>query len=505
MRLFTVLAAATMVVAGLGTPSNSAPSNAAPSNAGPSNAAPSTQVVPTAARAADRTGEQALAHAQAALAGEPGLEITPALAQLQQVLPELDRTERATADGILSRPTDANPRSWEADYGDVREARPVCNNTLCIHYVRSGPHRPSLVDRDRDGRPDWVETTLATMKTSWTTEVGSLDYQRPRRDGTRGNVAGVPSSRGKIDVYLAQLPAGLFGYAVPESDPAATSDGRTITNTAHMVLDADFAGFNCAPTHCLRVTAAHEFFHIIQFAYDSGEEPWLLESTATWMEERVYDGVNDNRNYIRFSSLSEPTTYVNESNGKAEYGNWVFHEFYTQRLGRDTVRSIWARARTVGARSAVDGALRARGTSLRGMFAKFGMASNAPQVFWSEGSSSAYVEPATKTGNLPLLGSSANTQVGKLDHLTSRDFLFTPRENEAKGTTLELTVTGEGAPTAYALLQRSTGTWSWVELVPGKPTTVAFDPTVARLFVNVGNASPYDGRMATIAATVVTP
>lgn len=490
MRLFTVLAAATMAVAGLGLPSYADP------------AGPPTAATPAAATpAADHAAAQALAHAQAALAGEQGLAVTPALAQLQQALPDLDDARRSQAEGILARPSDANPQPWEADYDGVREARPVCNNTLCIHYVRSGPHRPSLTDRDRDGRPDWVETTLTAMKTSWTTEVGTLDYQRPRRDGTRGNIAGVPSTQGKIDVYLAQLPAGLFGYAVPEADPAGTSDGKSSTNTAHMVLDADFAGFNCSPSHCLRATAAHEFFHVIQFAYDSGEEPWLLESTATWMEERVYDGVNDNRSYIQFGSLSEPSTAVNATNGRAEYGNWVFHEFYTQRLGRDTVRSVWARARTVGARAALDGALAARGTSLRTMFARFGMASNAPQVFWSEGASSAYVEPDTKTGNL-LLGT---TQVKQLDSLTSQNFTFTPRAVDSKGTRLELTVTGEGAPTAHALVQRTDGTWAWTELVTGKPTSVAFDPTVAQVFVNVGNASPYDGRSATVTGAVVSP
>jgi hypothetical protein len=37
----------------------------------------------------------------------------------------------------------------------------------------------------------------------------------------------------------------------------------------------------------LKVTAAHEFFHAVQFAYDIGEDGWLMESTATWMEEHV--------------------------------------------------------------------------------------------------------------------------------------------------------------------------------------------------------------------------
>ena len=56
------------------------------------------------------------------------------------------------------------------------------------------------------------------------------------------------------------------------------------------MLDDDFAAAQFRHRHAggnLRVTAAHEFFHAVQFAYDYDEDPWLMEATATWMEERV--------------------------------------------------------------------------------------------------------------------------------------------------------------------------------------------------------------------------
>ena len=41
------------------------------------------------------------------------------------------------------------------------------------------------------------------------------------------------------------------------------------------------------PMVALRATAAHELFHLVQFAYDVREDPWLVEGTATWMDRVV--------------------------------------------------------------------------------------------------------------------------------------------------------------------------------------------------------------------------
>ena len=48
--------------------------------------------------------------------------------------------------------------------------------------------------------------------------------------------------------------------------------------TSFCVLDNDFARaqFGRAPMDTLRVTAAHEFFHAIQFNYDYREDRWLI-------------------------------------------------------------------------------------------------------------------------------------------------------------------------------------------------------------------------------------
>ncbi len=80
------------------------------------------------------------------------------------------------------------------------------------------------------------------------------------------------------------------------------------------------------------MTAAHEFFHAIQFAYDFTEDPWLLESAATWIEERFADDVNDNRAYLKYGQAARSTTSLDlfDGGGLAHYGNWVFWEFLSE-------------------------------------------------------------------------------------------------------------------------------------------------------------------------------
>ena len=49
----------------------------------------------------------------------------------------------------------------------------------------------------------------------------------------------------------------------------------------------------------MEVTAAHEYNHILQYAYDIFQDAWMFESTATWAEEKVFAGDDDYHGYMR--------------------------------------------------------------------------------------------------------------------------------------------------------------------------------------------------------------
>ncbi len=186
----------------------------------------------------------------------------------------------------------------------------------------------------------WVNRNLALLNKVWRFEVGKLGYRKPVSDGfVKGRNNG---GNGKFDVYLADVGSqGLYGYCAPEY----VRKGKPRLATGFCVLDNDFSRdqFSAPPRDSLRVTAAHEFFHAIQFGYDYLDDRWFKESTATWIEERFADDVNDNRSYLVASQVQRPGYSMDVSgvSNFQQYGNWTWWEYLTVRYGAGIVRKVW--------------------------------------------------------------------------------------------------------------------------------------------------------------------
>ncbi len=90
------------------------------------------------------------------------------------------------------------------------------------------------------------------------------------------------------------------------------------------------------------MTFAHEYNHILQFGYDAYQDAWFAESTAVWMEDQVYNGINDYLRYVRrwVKRYDTPLT----ANSIKEYGSAVWNKWLAHRYGRAIVRAAWARA-----------------------------------------------------------------------------------------------------------------------------------------------------------------
>ncbi len=442
-------------------------------------------------------------------------DLTQALLELRQELPGLDKADRREARKAFARPS--APNNLDNAYYGAWDGVPAANqkNTcdapaflsstpsfpdkpFCVHWVNNAASRHYASDAE-------VADTVATLDAVWQTEIGALGYRTPISDGTYGG------GDGKVDIYLSDTMengVGLFGYAVPEGDPSIQ------VSPGYVVLENDFtevagAGGTSAEGF-RRVTAAHEFFHLVQFAYDADEDPWLMESTATWAEERVFTDVNDNRNYIGQSSLPRPAQPVDYLGGNAEYGNWVFHELLTQRLGVMTMRSMWDRAAEVrgpNVRDAVETAVARSGSSLLNEFRQFSGAGLAPQLFWAEGG--AY--PAARINQSWTLrrGRSTGLRTVSINHLASADYLFRP--HGALGASrwkLRLKVDAPSVGgTAYAIVFYKDGSVTHVPIGLnryGNATVVVpfSSSTVDRVGLALGNATASNGRTTAFKATV---
>ena len=377
---------------------------------------------------------------------------------------ELSGEERRRANALLARPSDgaADPLGHGYDAGAVE--RRVCTS-VCVHWVATTADAPPLADLDADGTPDWVETTLATLEEVRTTEVTRFRYRAPRSDlSSRTN-----GGNGLLDVYLADIgDAGYYGYCTTDDPHAPAANGYSYSDvSAYCVLDDDFDAAQFPEgggVAALRVTAAHELFHAIQYAYDWLEDLWLMEGTAAWIEDEVYDGVNDNRGFLAgASALSRPGVPIDFGARGFEYGAWIFWRYLSERFGRAIVLDVWRNADAArGGRDdysleAAKRALGRRRTTFRTAFAQFGIANRLRR--YSEGSS--YPAPPTSAA-YTLTPAFARTGWHSrfLYHMTNRYISFRPGAGVTRTAVLRVGVRlprPAAAPRATLVVRRASG------------------------------------------------
>ncbi|KRF19533.1 hypothetical protein ASH02_23485 [Nocardioides sp. Soil796] len=413
---------------------------------------------------------QALASATDALSGEGSQDASMALLEVQQTKADLPAAEQDRAEQLMLRPSDSGTApAPEISYGTQTDEID-CTAHFCVHWVRTGKHMPDLTDSDNDEVPDYVELVESVMENVWAREVGDLRYRRPLSDGAKDNPVG-EGRTGLLDVYLGDTGASqVYGYA--------NIDEFTTRAAGFLVLDNDFADFSGDPTESLKVTAAHEFFHTVQFAYATNEDPWFMESTATFMEERVYDEINDNRQYLRYSSLARPAQSL-DADGGAWYGNWIFFEHLGNRFGTDVVRQVWYRARTASVTStgALDAELRARSTSLAAAFVRFSADNTMPDKAYEEGA--AYPNTAIAgTWHLDTATRTTRWRTFWLKHLASRSYNITPGTGMGANWQVRIEITAPSyAARAHVVLHLTNGS------VVQRPVALNSEGQATRRFV----------------------
>jgi hypothetical protein len=120
-----------------------------------------------------------------------------------------------------------------------------------------------------------------------------------------------------------------------------------------------------------KVTCAHELHHAIQFAYDVNESSWFMELDATYMEDIVFDQVNDNYNYLS-TYFGSPQTSLMTFNGAHEYSSFPWGMYLAQKFDTSLMVAVWEGARYSPILTAVDDTLMGRyGWTEDSAFAEF--------------------------------------------------------------------------------------------------------------------------------------
>ncbi|WP_183094365.1 MXAN_6640 family putative metalloprotease [Nocardioides stalactiti] len=398
---------------------------------------PSPSPAPRAARAIE-----ALARVTSLLDGGPGIGhsggTTMALRDLALLQDALPVADRARASSYLSRPT-ANPdRCPDFSCYRTNEVVRACTSVVCVHYVRREDDADNGVptrDTDDDGRPDYVEKVLDSVTRVHRTYVAA-GYRPPVGDGSRGGDA-------RPDVYLAQIgDQALYGYCTTDAS-SVPQHGAT---WAYCVLDNDYRHEEFprhTPIENMQVTAAHEYFHAVQFGYDIGEDAWFMEATATWVEDEVFDRVDDNVGFLRIGPMGQPTVSLDSQRSGFYYGAWIFFRHLTEQVDRSRaglpvlVRTMWRLADADGdapdlySLAAVETALAEQGTTIADEFLRMAAANLHPQRWYDEGR----LYPTTDVQGAWILSPQHPARRMRLtqNHLTSSSYRFVPTGTRAAG------------------------------------------------------------------------
>ena len=392
-------------------------------------------------------------------------DVTLYLRDLALRVDDLAGADRRQARRILARPPGGDVEIGNGWTHPESLFSPACSEIpgveLCVHWVDfpGDPDAPDPTDDDLDGVPNYVELTLATLENVWAQEIGALGYRAPLSDltsndnGTRRAVRRLPR-RPRQRRRLRLLHHATTRTATPP---------KIFAVSAYCVLDNDYdpSQFPSAhsPQELLEVTAAHEFHHASQFAYDWQEDVWLLEGTATNMEETVYPLVDDNVFFLDyFSPLTHPAVSLDRGGfGDSEYGAWIYWRYLQEKVaGGDPaiLREIWERAdtldpdpNTTGDEPADDYSLLAvrnelteRGLVFADVFARFGVANRL--LDYADASTAGYPPtPSSRTWGIGPSQRGARTQAWKINHLATRYFSFVPGNRASTTGKLRLWIT----------------------------------------------------------------
>ncbi len=357
-------------------------------------------------------------------------DFTPLLKEIRLIWGELKEDTKGQLERLLIRPTDKSYSPFlrfpNMAY-TVTEATPFDTEHFMIHYVSSTADAPSPVDSDADSIPDYVEEMGATFENVYFIEIKTMGYAVPPNDSGKGG-------NDKFDVYIKNIGGyKLCGWADPEGSGSGSSW------YSFMVMDNDYSKTEFdyhTPLENLQVTAAHEFHHSVQFGYNVYTGKWLMEATSTWIEDEVYNNVNDNIRYLE-NFFYVPNISLDSTENDHDYSSWIWNRCLSERRGSNIIRDIWDKCKLgLDYLAAISQVLTERKTNLTDAFVDFTARNYIKTGIngepYKEGSF--YPEIYIENNWSPHNVYPVTLQTKSIDHLASRYIKFLPQSGTAAKT-----------------------------------------------------------------------
>lgn len=228
-----------------------------------------------------------------------------------------------------------------------------------------------------------AQAMLDAAMLSWSKYIDILGFLAPRNSTTKA-----------IDIYIANTFAyneETDNYEVLPAFFAGWATSYPSDHTPYFLLNPLLSDEK------LKITIAHEFFHMIQYAYFNDfaiddekwfQNIWWLEATAMMMEDEVYDDVDE---YISFLTpfLMQSYRDVEIYDGSHEYAMVIYAKFIKEKYGFYIIQESLKRYESSGEKgflAILDDLLKElHNSSIKAMLIEFGRWVYAPQYFFEEG------------------------------------------------------------------------------------------------------------------------
>lgn len=204
-----------------------------------------------------------------------------------------------------------------------------------IHFTRSGSD--AVFDADTSGTPEFVLEAALAADSSYRVIIENLGFMPPLADG------GIDGD--ELDIYIRDWNGSFYGM---------TYFGSSAPSPTYLVIDNDYteSGYATKGFDAMRVTIAHEFFHMVQLRYAYPFEPvssnaYWYEISSTWMEEKCYPEVNDYHAYVgdNFNQSTFPPLNDDRFGYAFAYGHGLFGQIldleYGTTDGKHIMLHIW--------------------------------------------------------------------------------------------------------------------------------------------------------------------
>lgn len=263
----------------------------------------------------------------------------------------------------------------------------ITSGNFVIHFTTDSGYDQEDVpttDNNSNSIPDYIDSVISKFTKVYNLYHTSTELTVPPQDGTAGGNA-------KYDVYISGDEAGdgVYGYVAPETNIGNNPNSSGLTEidayTSFMVLRNNYIGYGNEDI-ALSVTTAHEYMHATQFGYTGNMDSWFMEACATWSEDYVFSGFDDNFQYLS-EIFSTPDVALDISDTELSgtfdshwYGAWIWVRFMTEHSNNSIIKNIYENCIDYYAFQAIDMALNSFALNFNDLFKNFAIANRIMHI-----------------------------------------------------------------------------------------------------------------------------